>query len=424
MLILAGYGGFVTPARVRRHKLRTQSVCVVIYYKPMQLRDIRQVDVRKKRVLVRVDYNIATDARGRPRDLSRMHATLPTLQWLVRHGAQVIVVTHRGRPHGRERSLSLRPFVGPLRRILKQPVVFIDAPLFSARFDDQLTAVKRGQVALLENIRFEPGEEDNSPAVAKRLGRYADLVVNDAFAESHRAHASVVGIARIKPVYAGLLLQREVEHLTSLVRRPARPFVAIIGGSKISTKLGLIKRLLRTADAVLLGGALANTLLQAEGLAIGSSLTEPSMLKAAEGLTTTNTKLKIPCDVVVATKKQLRAKTRVTAVGRIGVRDIILDIGPDTIEMYRRIIGTARTVVWNGPMGVYELPPFDRGTVNLAKVIAEHHCLSIAGGGETVDAIRRAGVEARFSFLSTGGGAMLEFLEGQDLPGVAVVRRR
>ncbi len=390
----------------------------------MRLRDIRSVNVRGKRVLVRVDYNVELEPGGRLRDTTRLTATLPTIQWLLRRGARVVLVSHRGRPRGREARLSLKPLVGPLRRMLKHQVAFLEAPVFSRRLDEALRTVPPTTIILLENIRYEAGEEDNSPALAKRLAGLADLAVNDAFADSHRSHASIVGVAKYRRMYAGLLLQAEVAVLTALLTKPARPYVAIIGGAKISTKLHLLKQLLHQADMVLLGGALANTLLQAEGVAVGASLTEPTMLKAAEGLVSTNVKLKIPCDVVVATSRRARVPTRVTAVGHIRRRDIILDIGPDTVELFRRVIKTARTVVWNGPMGVYELPPFDRGTVALAKVIAAQRCSSVAGGGETVDAIRRSGVSRRFTFLSTGGGAMLELLEGKTLPGVAAVSTR
>ena len=404
--------------------MHIQGSYVVVYFRYMRLRDIRKINVRNKRVLVRVDYNVEVDSKGKIRDLTRLKATVLTILWLVRHGAKVILVSHRGRPQGRDMKYSLQPVVPALCRLLKRPVMFVANPLFDRALDAQLIVLKPGQVALLENIRFEPGEEDNSPAVAKRLASFAEIVVNDAFADSHRSHASIVGVAKYRPMYAGLLLQQEVKTLTTLLKKPKRPYVAIIGGAKISTKLHLIKRLLRQADFVLLGGALANTLLQAEGVAIGASLTEPSMLKAAVGLHSTDAKLKIPCDVVVAKKRTSGVATRTIAVGTIKPKEMVLDIGPDTIELFRRIIRTAKTIVWNGPMGVYELSPFDRGTLALARVIAKQPCLSVAGGGETVDAIRRSGVSSKFTFLSTGGGAMLEMLEGKTLPGVAVTIQR
>lgn len=391
----------------------------MVYYLTMKrMRDIRTAIVRGKRVLVRVDYNVEVDGRGRVRDLTRLQATVPTITWLLQHGAQVILVSHRGRPAGRSAKLSLAPLVQPLRRLLDRPVRLIAAPVFSRQCAAAIAAAKLQDVILLENIRFEAGEEDNSPALARRLASFADLAVNDAFADSHRAHASIVGLAKYRTMYAGLLLQREVATLNQLLTTPRRPYVAIIGGAKISTKLGLIRRLLKQADHVLLGGALANTLLQAEGVSVGASLIEPGMVRAAEGIRSTNKKLEIPVDVIVAQKKAARATTRRVAVGNIDRRDMILDIGPDTIDLFGRIIRAAKTVVWNGPMGVYELPPFNRATVALARRIARHRCTSIAGGGETVDAIRRTGMAKRFTYLSTGGGAMLEMLEGKTLPGV------
>lgn len=387
----------------------------------MRLRQLQKANVQGKKVLVRVDYNVEVEKNGRLRDLTRLKATLPTLRWLLRNGAQVILVTHRGRPKGREKKLSLKPLIAPLQRLSKRRVVFIEAPIFSRACTTALLRAKQTDIIILENIRFEAGEEDNSPALAKRLASFADLAVNDAFADSHRAHASIIGLSKYVPMYAGLLVQQEVTALSALLSKPARPYVAVIGGAKISSKLHLIKRLLKQADAVLLGGALANTLLQAEGIAVGASLVEPSMVKTAAGLTSTNAKLKIPCDVVVATKQRSRPATRITAVGNIRSKERILDIGPDTIDLFRRVLAEAKTVVWNGPMGVYELPPFDRGTIALAQAIASTKHISYAGGGETLDAIRRSGVSKKFTFLSTGGGAMLEFLEGKTLPGVAAV---
>jgi 3-phosphoglycerate kinase len=237
----------------------------------MALRDIRKCNVRGRRVLVRVDYNVDTDARGRLRDLTRIEATVPTVRWLLKQGATVILVTHRGRPQGRDKKLSVRPVVAPLTRLLRQTVTFIDAPILTPAFDSALQRADGKRCILLENIRFESGEEENSSALAKRLASLADVAVNDAFADSHRAHASIVGVAKLMPMFAGLTLQREVTELTALIKRPKRPYVAVIGGAKISTKLHLIQRLLKQADFVLLGGALANTLLQAEGVAIGAS---------------------------------------------------------------------------------------------------------------------------------------------------------
>ncbi len=390
----------------------------------MRLRDIRSARVRGRRVLVRVDYNVELNTQGRVRDLTRLLATVPTIRWLLDHGAAVILVSHRGRPHGRQMSLSLRPLLRTISRLVGKTAVFVPWPLFSHETTVAVASIKSGQLVLLENIRFEAGEEENSARVAKRLASFCDFVVNDAFSDSHRAHASIVGVAKLRPAYAGLSLQSEVTNLSRLLVSPKRPFVAVLGGAKISTKLGLIRQLLKRADKVLLGGALANTILQAEGIAVGASLTEPSMKEAAAGITITNKKLEIPCDVIVANRRTVAAPRFKRAVGNIGKREIILDIGPDTIEMYGRILRTAKTIVWNGPMGLYELRPFAKGTRAIAAAIGKAHAISVAGGGETLDAIRQTKNINHFTFLSTGGGAMLEFLEGRILPGIAAVQQR
>lgn len=387
----------------------------------MRLRDLRKAPVKGKRVLLRVDYNIAVDNRGRLRDLSRIHQTIPTITWLRRHGAAVILVSHRGRPTGRTATASLQPMVRPLQKLLKQPVGFISGSVFSLGVRQQIAALRPGQVVLLENIRFEPGEGKNAPRLAKRLASFAEILVNDAFADSHRAHASIVGVAKLLPAYAGLLVQQEVAALSTLLRRPAKPYVAVLGGAKISTKLHLVRQLLKRADRVLLGGALANTVLQAEGLAIGKSLSEPRMIRAARGLTVKNKHLTIPCDVVVATAATSTAKRSVRPIGRIGAGERILDIGPDTIELYRQILRSAKTIVWNGPMGQYEVPPFNKGTRAIARAVAMSRSKSYVGGGETIDALKSAGLERGITWSSTGGGAMLEFLEGKSLPGLIAV---
>ncbi len=387
----------------------------------MRLRDIRKINVRGKSVLVRVDYNIALDGRGRPRDLTRIVQTVPTIAWLVKHQAIVILVSHRGRPDRRSAALSLQPFITPLRRLLKRPVMFVPDAIWSESVTKKLLTLQRGQVALLENIRFEPGEAANTVRLSKRLAQFADVVVNDAFADSHRAHASIVGVARYRPAYAGLLVQQEVAALSRLQKNPARPYVAILGGAKISTKLQLVQTLLRRADKVLLGGALANTVLQAEGLAIGKSLSEPTMLRAARGLTVRNKHLTIPCDVVVATSLQAKARRTVRAVGAVRAGERIYDIGPDTVTMYRRILRTAKTIVWNGPMGLYEVPPFDHGTRRVAQAVGASTAKSYVGGGETIDALKKTKQDRRVTWCSTGGGAMLEFLEGKHLPGLLAV---
>ncbi|MBI3573179.1 MAG: phosphoglycerate kinase [Candidatus Kerfeldbacteria bacterium] len=383
----------------------------------MRLRDIRDTSVRGKRVLVRVDYNINV-AGGRIRDLARIQSTVPTLRWLLAHGAGIVLVSHRGRPKGRDVRMTMRPMIRPLARAIGKKVTFFSQPIRSAALRQAIEQVRPGTLGLLENIRFDSGEERNSLVLARHLATLGDIFVNDAFADSHRGHASIVGVARLLPSFAGLLLQTEVKELTHLCGRVRRPYVAIIGGAKISTKLGVVKQLLRRTDYVLLGGALANTVLQAEGLAVGRSLTEPAMVKASAGLSVAQPRLKIPVDVIVSSGP---GTIRACSVGQVGAKETIVDIGPDTVELFRRIIVKAKTIVWNGPMGRYEQPPYDRGTLAVARAIGRTPGRSIAGGGETLDAIHRSGQAPRFTFLSTGGGAMLEFLEGKILPGLRAV---
>lgn len=386
----------------------------------MSLRELRTAQVQGKRVLVRVDFNSEVDRRGRVRDATRIRAVTPTIVWLLKKKATVILVAHRGRPTGVTPALSLRPFVGAVEQAMRKKVVFLTEPLGSVALKTAVRELKPGSLALLENIRFDRGEEKNSAKTAKNLVQLADVFVLDAFADAHRAHASIVGIRRYKPVYAGLLMAAEIHHLDALMRAPKRPFVAVIGGAKISTKLGVVKKLLKVADHVLLGGALANTMLQAEGVAIGASLSEPSMLKAAKGIRASTAKLEIPIDVVV---KNSRGKIRTTAVANVKAHEKIVDVGRDTIDLFSRAITIAKTIVWNGPLGTYEVPPFNKGTIALARVIGKRKVTAVAGGGETLDAISRAKATSGFSFLSTGGGAMLEYLEGKTLPGVRAVQK-
>lgn len=384
----------------------------------MSMHDIRRCDVRGKRVVVRVDLNAEVDSKGRVRDLTRLRSIVPTVTWLRKHGASVVLVAHRGRPQGVDPKLSLRPYVVPLGKILGEKIGFqTDTVTFAREIRSRLR--NKGQkVTLVENVRFLPGEERNLASTAKLLASLGDVYVLDAFASAHRAHASISGVGKYTKVWAGILLQNEVSALTQIMKKPARPFVALIGGAKISTKLGVVRRFMKIADYVLLGGALANTVLQAEGVAIGASLTEPEMVRVAKGLRSSDAKLELPVDVVVRSGKKIRT----VAIGRVGINERIMDIGPDTVDVFSRALQSAKTIIWNGPMGVYEEPAFAKGTVALARRIKQTRpkC-SVAGGGETLDAIHRAHVESSFTFLSTGGGAMLEFLEGKTLPGLAVV---
>ncbi len=385
----------------------------------MKLRSIRSVAVRGKRVLVRAELNVARDARGRIVDDSRLRAVLPTFVYLKKQGARIVIATHLGRPDGRRvASLSTKTLVRPLSRALKTKVRFVNDSI-GPTVRASVEALGRGDVLLLENVRFHKGEERDDQSYAYRLSTLADLFVLECFGAAHRKHASVVGVGRYLPSYAGLRFIEEVRELSALLTRPRRPLVAILGGAKISSKIGLISRLIKHVDALLLGGALANTILKAQGLHIGASLNEPDMVRAVRSYNLTDVRFHIPVDVVVS---RPGAEPAVRAVGAVRPRESILDIGPDTASLYTDIIRKARTIVWNGPVGMFERKPFDRGTIRIARAVARSKAYSVVGGGETADAVDRARVSRRINFISTGGGAMMEFLEGKHLPGVELVR--
>lgn len=382
----------------------------------MKLRSLKDVSVRGKRVLVRAGFNVPLDERGRIADDSRLRRSLPTIRWLLGRGGRTILCSHLGRPEGRRvRKYSLAPVSRALSRLLRQRVALLP-DCIGPRIESAAAALKNGQAVLLENLRFHPEEELNGVRFARQLARLADLYVDDAFENIHRSHASMVAVTRFLPSYAGFLVAEEVATLGRTLTRPSRPFVTVIGGAKIATKIGLIRTLLPRVDYLLLGGALANTMLRAQGIQVGRSLIEPQMVATIRRLELTDPKLKIPVDVVVAKAIAPRAPTRRTAVGKVGADEYILDIGPDTIALFRAVLAQARTIVWNGPVGYAELPAFRRGTLAVGRAAAASSAQSIVGGGETVDALRAAHLLNRFSFVSTGGGAMLEFLEGKPLP--------
>lgn len=385
----------------------------------MKLRSIRSVAVKGKRVLVRAELNVARDTRGRIVDDSRLRAVLPTFDLLRKRGARTIIATHLGRPEGRRvSSLSTRTLLRPLSRALRAKVAFAPDSIGPA-VKRAAEALHNGDVLLLENVRFHAGEEKDDQSYAYQLSSLADLFVLECFGAAHRKHASVVGVGRYLPSFAGLRFVEEVNALSSLLTRPRRPLVAVLGGAKISTKAGLISRLLTHVDALLLGGALANTILKAQGLHIGTSYNEPEMVRAVRMFRLTDVRFHIPVDVVVA---RPGAAPAVRAVGAVRPRESILDIGPDTIALYAGIIRRAKSVVWNGPMGMFERKPFDRGTREIARSVAGTKGYSVIGGGETVEAVNRMHLARRINFISTGGGAMMEFLEGKHLPGVELVR--
>lgn len=380
------------------------------------------LDVKGKKVFVRVDFNVPIKD-GVVGDDTRIRAALPTIEYLVKNGAAVILASHLGRPKGGpEAKYSLKPVADYLAKLLGKPVAFAE-DCIGPKAEAAAKALKPGQVLVLENTRFHPEEEANDQTMAKAMASLADLYVNDAFGTAHRAHASTEGVARYLPAAAGFLLEKEIKYLGQAVAEPKRPFVAILGGAKISDKIGVIKNLLVKADTILIGGGMANTFFKAEGYDVADSLVEDTALDIArELLKTGGGKLRLPVDMVVADKFEEGAAHKVLPTGNVPAGWRILDIGPDTIEHYAKVVKTAGTVVWNGPMGVFEFPEFAKGTFGVAKAVADSKAISIIGGGESVAAIQQSGLADKITHISTGGGASLEMLEGLVLPGVAALQ--
>jgi len=383
---------------------------------------IKDVDVRGKRVLVRVDFNVPL-AEGMVTDDTRVRASLPTLRYLVDHGARVIVMSHLGRPKGeRDPQYSLRPVRRVLQRLLGRNVVFVD-DIVGAEAHEAVTRMVDGEIIMLENVRFHPGEKTNDPEFAKALASLADIYVNDAFGAAHRSHASTAGVAGYLPAVAGLLLAREVETLTAMLTNPERPFVAILGGSKVSDKIGVIDRMLDCVDTLLIGGGMCFTFLVAKGVDVGKSLVETEWIEAAgkmlDRALERGVEIVLPVDFVVADQIVEDADTQIVGREEIPADMMGLDIGPTTTELYRGSIATARTIFWNGPMGVFEMSPFEMGTREVAVAVARNNrAVSIIGGGDSVAALKKFDLEERVTFVSTGGGASMKLLEGTSLPGV------
>jgi phosphoglycerate kinase len=388
----------------------------------MAYRSVRDADVSGKRVLVRVDFNVPM-SDGKVGDDMRIRAALPTIADLIARGAAVILVSHLGRPKGKPTpEFSLAPVANHLAGLLGRPVVFAQ-DVAGTGAAAAAAALRPGDVLVLENVRFEPGEEKNDPNLARRLASLADLYVNDAFGAAHRAHASTVGVTSFLPAFAGYLMQQELQALGRLVDRPERPYVAILGGAKVSDKLAVIGNLASHVDAVLVGGGMANTFLLAQGHAIGKSLAEPDFVDQAMAILSTARERQVdvllPTDVVVAGSLDESGST--VAVGQVSDVVAIYDIGPATARHFAERISEAKTVFWNGPMGVFERPAFAQGTLAVAKAVAGSDAISVVGGGDSVAAVEQAGVADKISHISTGGGASLEFVEGRTLPGVAAL---
>lgn len=393
------------------------------------LNDLDAAFVRGKRALVRVDFNVPLDESGAVSDDTRIRAALPTIDWLCERGARVVLFSHLGRPkEGPDPKYSMAPTARKLAELTRRTVTFQ-----ASSADDAAVAATRaladGDVLVLENTRFHTGEEKNEESLSRAFASLGDFFVNDAFGSAHRAHASTAGVtAFLRPAVAGFLMERELDYLGRAVAQPARPFIAILGGAKVSGKIDVIEALLPKVDGLLVGGAMACTFYRAMGLETGRSLVEPDRVElAAALLERARMRISLPHDAVVAPAMDQGAKAHAVKRDAIPADEAMFDIGPDTVASFARAIATARTILWNGPMGVFETPPFDRGTLGVARAMAEatkKGAVTIVGGGDSAAAVTDAGLATAMSHVSTGGGASLEFLEGKVLPGVAALDDR
>jgi phosphoglycerate kinase len=391
----------------------------------MAFRTLDDLEVKGKRVLVRADLNVPV-ADGKVTDATRIERQAPTIKELADKGAHVIVLSHFDRPKGKVvPSMSLKVLVQPLSEAVGRKVAFAE-DCIGPKAQAAIAALKDGDVLLLENTRFHKGEEENDPGMARDLAALGDIFVNDAFSAAHRAHASTDGVARLLPNAAGRSMQAELTHLEKALGNPERPLMAVVGGAKVSTKIALLENLVNRVETLVIGGAMANTFLAAEGYKVGKSLYEPDHLDTARKVihlaTESGAVILLPSDVVVAKEFKAGAAHRTVPISDIAADEMVLDVGPDSIAAFANRLSNTRTLVWNGPFGAFETPPFDAGTVAAAQKVASltkaGQLLSVAGGGDTVAALAHAGVEGDFTYVSTAGGAFLEWLEGKTLPGV------
>jgi phosphoglycerate kinase len=395
---------------------------------PKTFRTLDDVDVKGKRVLLRVDLNVPME-NGRVTDATRLERVAPTITEISSKGGKVILLAHFGRPKGRDPKESLRPVAAELSKVLGKPVGFAD-DCIGAPAQNAVAAMKDGDILCLENTRFHKEEEKNDPAFVTELATLGDIWVNDAFSAAHRAHASTEGLGHKLPAYAGRTMQAELDALGKALEHPTKPVIAIIGGAKVSTKIDLLENLVRKVDALVIGGGMANTFLHAQGVGIGKSLAEKDLaataLRIIEKAKAANCAIILPVDAVVAFKFEANAPSQACGLDAIPAEGMILDVGPQSVARIQAAIDDAATLVWNGPIGAFEMTPFDRGTVAAAKHAASRtkakKLISVAGGGDTVAALNQAGVAADFTYVSTAGGAFLEWMEGKPLPGVEVLR--
>jgi phosphoglycerate kinase len=394
----------------------------------MAKRTVRDVDVANKRVLVRVDFNVPMDRGGKITDDTRIRACLPTIDYLVKQQARIVLCSHLDRPGGKVvEELRLAPTARRLSELLNKPVKALN-DCIGPQVEAAVSGLRDGEIVLLENLRFYPQEEANDPQFAQSLSRLADIYVDDAFGSCHRAHASIVGVAQYLPAVSGFLLQKELETLTGLVANPARPFGAVIGGAKLATKLGLLNNMTTRVNSLLIGGGMAATFLKSQGYGVGNSTVEDSqiagVLDVMKRAKSAGVELVLPQDFIVAEKLEAGAATQVVPMDKVPEGWIIADIGPKSVEAFSRVLDKCKTVFWNGPLGVFEIDEFAQATRDLARVLANLKAATIIGGGSTAEAVEEMGLTNRMSYVSTGGGASLELLQGKVLPGVAVLLDR
>ncbi len=394
----------------------------------MTIKYIDKVNIKGKRVMLRVDYNVPYDKSMNITDDTRITATLPTINYCLKEGCKIIIVSHMGRPKGkRVPEMSLKPVADRLGTILGRVVTFLDAPL-GDEVRKAIDAMKDGDIVLLENIRFYPGEEKNDPELGKQLAALCDVYIDDAFAAAHRGHSSNDAITKfVKEAAAGFLLENEIEYFKKAMDKPERPLGAIIGGAKVSTKLDAMKNILSKVNYIIIGGGMAFTFMKAKGLNVGKSLLEADLVAAAKEIMDEAVKkgveIILPVDIVAAPEFDNNSPRTVVPADKMSDGMIGLDIGPESIQLFSDKIKASKTVIWNGPMGAFEMPNFAAGTNAVARALADSGCLSIVGGGDSVSAVNQSGVADRISYISTGGGAWLELLEGKTLPGIAALDR-
>lgn len=393
-------------------------------------RNIKDVEVKGKKVIVRVDFNVPLDENSQITDETRIIAALPTIQYLIEQGAKVVLVSHLGRPKGKvNKKYSLEPVAQVLADRLEKEVTFAsDDTVVGENAQKAVNEIKDGEVILLENVRFRKEETKNEENFAKELASLGDIFVNDAFGTAHRAHASTAGVAQFLPAFSGMLIEKELEIMGGTIEDPERPFVAILGGAKVSDKIGVINHLLEKVDSLLIGGGMAYTFLKAQGYEIGTSLLEEDKIDLAKELLhkakAKEVELLLPVDIVVAREFKADAEHKTVPINRIPSDYMGLDIGEKTVKSFTKVIKNANSIIWNGPMGVFEMPAFAKGTDSIAKALAESDAITIIGGGDSAAAVKQLGYGDQMTHISTGGGASLELLEGKELPGISILENK